>query len=102
MTDKLKLIIKDLKKYEPEKIILFGSGARGEMDEYSDIDLVVIKETKKSFVERLVEVVDFLSKDAPHADIFVYTPTEFEVMKEEENPFMEQVLKDGKVVYEKS
>jgi len=30
MIDKLKLIIKDLKKYEPEKIILFGSGARGE------------------------------------------------------------------------
>ena len=102
MTDKLKLIIKDLKKYEPEKIILFGSGARGEMDEYSDIDLVVIKETKKSFVERLVEVVEFLSKDAPRADIFVYTPEEFEVMQEQENPFIEQVLKDAKVVYEKS
>ena len=63
---------------------------------------MVIKETKKSFVERLVEVVEFLSKDAPRADIFVYTPEEFEVMQEQENPFIEQVLKDAKVVYEKS
>ena len=42
------LIIEDLKKYEPEKIILFGSFARGEIDEYSDIDLVIIKNEKKT------------------------------------------------------
>lgn len=98
---KLELIINDLKKYEPEKIILFGSAARGGTDEYSDIDLVVIKKSKKGFVERLVEVVDYLSKDAPHADIFVYTPEEFEMMKEDENPFIEEVLREGRIIYEK-
>ena len=46
-----------LDQYGPiEKIILFGSAARGDDDEYSDLDLILIKETSKRFVERLVEV----------------------------------------------
>ena len=42
--------------YKPEKIILFGSFAYGEPDEESDIDLLIIKKTRKPFFERLYEV----------------------------------------------
>lgn len=35
-------------------------------------------------------------------DLFVYTPEEFQVMVENENPFIEQALKDGVTVYEKT
>lgn len=90
-----------LKNYNPEKIILFGSTARNETDEYSDFDLVIIKKTDKQFLQRLVEVVDFLPLHSPAIDLLVYTPEEFERMKEDENPFIEQVIKDGKVIYEK-
>jgi len=87
-----------LRDYGPlEKILLFGSAARGEADEYSDIDLIVVKETEKSFVRRLV--------DAPllpiPADIFVYTPAEFEQMKENENPFLTDALDKAVVLYER-
>ncbi len=87
-----------LRDYGPvEKILLFGSEARGEADEYSDIDLIVVKETEKSFVRRLV--------DAPllpiPADIFVYTPAEFEQMKENENPFLTDALDKAVVLYER-
>ena len=43
--------------YRPEKIIIFGSMARGEADEYSDIDLIVVKETGQRFIQRQVEAI---------------------------------------------
>ncbi len=95
-------IVKDLMAYEPEKIILFGSAARGDTDEYSDIDLIVIKKSDKRFVERLVEVMGYLPQDLRGADVLVYTPQEFQAMQEEGSPFIEQALKDCIVLYEKS
>lgn len=86
-----------IEQYGPvEKIILFGSHARGEADEFSDLDLIIIKQTKKRFIERIIS--------APllpvHADIFVYTPEEFERMKENENPFIMSALENSRVLYE--
>ncbi|RJR33274.1 MAG: nucleotidyltransferase domain-containing protein [Deltaproteobacteria bacterium] len=49
----LEKLVNLLKPYEPERIILFGSRARGEGDEYSDYDVVVIKATDQPFLERL-------------------------------------------------
>lgn len=87
-------IIRD--DYGPvEQIILFGSAARGDMDEYSDVDLIVVKKTDKPFVQRLVEVPML----PVHADIFVYTPEEFERMKENENPFIISALEGAKIIY---
>ena len=93
-------LVKDLLPYSPEKIILFGSAARGDADEYSDLDVIVIKETDRRFVQRLVDAGALVSSPR-HVDIFVYTPDELEAMIEEENPFIESALRDGKVVYEK-
>jgi len=46
MASSLDYILNRLKKYKPEKIILFGSHARGSSDPYSDIDLVIIKKRR--------------------------------------------------------
>ncbi len=101
MLSQVEQIVQDLVPYDPEKIILFGSTARGDTDAYSDIDLIVIKGTDKRFVQRLVEAGSYLSLPA-RVDIFVYTPEEFESMIEEENPFIQGALKDGKTIYEKT
>ena len=93
-------IVESLLAYQPEKIILFGSMARGDADEYSDIDLIVVKKSDKRFVERLVEVTAYLPRDVVRADVLVYTPEEFQSMQEKGNPFIEQALKDGIVLYE--
>ena len=42
-------------QYQPEKIILFGSLATGEVHEWSDIDLAIIKETDLNYFDRLFE-----------------------------------------------
>ena len=86
--------------YEAEKVIPFGSAARGETDEFSDIDLIVIKETEKRFFQRLLEVTAFLPRDVA-IDVLVYTPGEVEAMVKAGNPFIQQALEDGQVLYEK-
>jgi predicted nucleotidyltransferase len=93
-------VVECLKRYKPEKIIVFGSYARGETDEYSDLDFVVIKKTNKRFLERLIEVAKLLDDDLGKVDVFVYTPREFREMMEQGNPFIEEVSKDGRIVYE--
>jgi len=59
------------------KIALFGSLFTGDIHEYSDVDLVVIKNSQKGFYERLKEVV-LLVMSRRGADILVYTPEEAE------------------------
>ena len=97
---KLKVIIEELKAYNPEKIILFGSSARGEEDEHSDIDLVIIKKTQDRFLQRLKKAALLIREPIP-VDLFVYTPEEFAQMLDEENSFAQIVIKEGKVIYEK-
>jgi uncharacterized protein len=99
--DKVARVIKCIKRYKPEKIIIFGSYVRGEIDEYSDLDFVVIKKTKKRFIRRLIDVARLIDNDLDKVDVFVYTPEEFSRMIERENPFIQNVLKEGKVLYEK-
>ncbi|MEM2902716.1 MAG: nucleotidyltransferase domain-containing protein [Candidatus Bathyarchaeia archaeon] len=98
--DRFERVVECLKRYKPEKIIVFGSYARAEVDEYSDLDFVVIKKTNKRFMERLIEVAKLIDNDLGKVDVFVYTPREFQEMVEGGNPFIEEVSKDGRIVYE--
>ena len=96
---KVQQAVEDLKQYQPQRIILFGSAARGDADEWSDLDFVVIKDTQRRFFERLKEAA--LLVNVPGAiDILVYTPKEWQRMQERESPFAERVLAEGRVVYE--
>lgn len=86
----------------PEKVILFGSAARGEETLTSDLDyLVVIKEEAgpESFIERNARVYKAV-KPRIAVDILVYTPEEFAEMKGR-SPFVKRALQEGIVVYEK-
>ena len=92
-------VVEELKPYHPMRVILFGSAARGEMDEFSDLDFVIIKQTDQPFLDRLKEAA--LLVHAPGAiDFFVYTPKELERMQAMESPFAERILEEGRVVYE--
>jgi predicted nucleotidyltransferase len=99
--EELSRIVKLLiEKYQPEKIILFGSLAEGRIHEWSDIDLLIIKDTFKRPIERILEVSK-LVRPRVGVDFFVYTPSEFALYLEEEVSFFRDILTQGKVLYEK-
>jgi len=98
LTNILETIISD---YQPEKIILFGSLAEGQVGEWSDLDLVIIKDTNDPFMKRSEEIA-LLCMAPVGVDYLVYTPNEFEQMVAEKNPFIvEEIVKKGKVLYER-
>ena len=73
---------------------MFGSVARGEADEWSDLDLIVIADTDRTFFERFRDF-DGLYEVCPRLDLLVYTSAEFERMVDEENPFLLRALEEG-------
>ncbi len=88
--------------YQPEKIILFGSLATGEVQEWSDIDLAIIKETDLNYFDRLFEFKKILRSKLA-TDVFIYNPKEFAERVEENHYFMiDEILGKGKVIYERS
>jgi len=100
MDPKIVRLLNQLEEYNPEKVILFGSQAKNSSDSYSDIDLIIIKNTRKLFLDRIKDVLGIIKPNFA-IDILVYTPGEFQKMVSEGNPFLEHVLKEGKVIYEK-
>ena len=97
MNAQVSLIINQLKRYKPQKIILFGSYAYGKPTKESDIDIALIKETSKSFHNRLKEVRMLLRTTVP-VDVFVFTPEEFE-QKKDSNPLIKEIATHGKVIH---
>ncbi len=91
-------IVSRLSAYEPLRVIMFGSFARNESDDFSDIDLVIIKETEEEFFSRIRKVLQILNLKVA-VDVLVYTPAEIQTMKEQGNALIETVLEEGIVVY---
>lgn len=93
-----------VKNYQPEKIILFGSAARGEYDENSDLDFFIVKKSKKSKLDRMREVyklVSNLNYQIPFEPI-VYTPEEVKERMRLGDFFIKTILKEGRILYETS
>lgn len=86
--------------YFPEKVILFGSMAEGDIHEWSDIDLLIVKETKRRPLERISEVCQLI-KPRVGIDLFIYTPDEFRTLLTERFSFLVEIAEKGKVLYEK-
>ena len=87
-----------IQKYQPEKIILFGSAAFGQMSPDSDLDFFIVKDDKKPAHERMTEVYRLIDKDIA-ADFLVYTPAELAKRVKMGDPFIKSVLSEGKVLY---
>lgn len=90
-------IIKTATEYGAEKIILFGSRAKGTETEYSDIDIcIIVKATDK---RRLAATISAeIDCDIP-VDILVYTPDEWNECIQDETSFATKILKEGTVLY---
>ncbi|HAX98282.1 MAG TPA: hypothetical protein DCY12_05200 [Candidatus Atribacteria bacterium] len=109
LNNRKKLLNRELKRYirlltkhgSPEKLILFGTLARGELHEWSDIDLVVVEETDLPFYQRLRKIRELIQPQVG-LDIVVYTPEEFDQLQANSTFFREEIMAKGKIIYEQS
>jgi len=83
----------------PQKIILFGSWARGERGPHSDIDILVIEESSQPRPQRYAQVRRLFWGMGLPMDILVYTPEEFERYQSVPGSFTHTVAQEGKVLY---
>ena len=96
------IVEKIVRAIQPEKIILFGSYARGDFSQDSDLDLFIIKDSESSsrIMRRQIEAL-LWGRRFP-MDIIVRKPEEVEWNFRARNPFyLYHIFRDGKVLYEK-
>lgn len=96
-----RVINRIIRRYRPKKIFIFGSFARGDVHQGSDLDLVIIKNTKEKFLRRMDAVLDLCDGEIA-VEPLIYTEAEFKKMLEEGNDFLETVVTEGKVVYHRT
>ena len=96
------IIDKIVKEVRPDKIILFGSYARGTATKDSDLDLFIIKDSKvdNREIRRKIDLLLFGRRFG--VDIIVRKPQEVEANLRDNNPFYAyHIFRDGRVVYDR-
>ncbi|HRT71753.1 MAG TPA: nucleotidyltransferase domain-containing protein [Syntrophales bacterium] len=80
------------RKYKVSEIIVFGSYARGDLNEGSDIDLLIVGDFKEKFHKRIASILGLT--DLP-IEALCYTEEEFREMITNNRGFISEVLKEG-------
>jgi predicted nucleotidyltransferase len=88
-----------VKRFDPEKIILFGSHARGDAGPDSDVDLLVVMPVAGSKRDKMVEIGVALHDIHLPKDIIVTTPEDFEWRKEIVGTIERPDVHESKVLY---
>jgi predicted nucleotidyltransferase len=96
------LVRRIVARIQPQKVIIFGSYAKGTATIKSDLDIFVIKEMDLPMANRADDLNPMLSHLLIPVDVHIYTPQEVEEYGKEQFSFINSVLKSGKTVFEKS
>lgn len=91
-----------VREYAPRKVILFGSHTAGTADRDSDVDLLIIKETRDRFLDRWMSAQAALEgthRSIP-VDTLVLTPDELDERLRRGDQFIQEILSTGKVLYD--
>ncbi|MBU0651045.1 nucleotidyltransferase domain-containing protein [bacterium] len=88
-------------KYNPDKVVLFGSYAKGNPSENSDLDLIIIKDSSEPRYKRANVIRKELRGMKIPIDLLVYTNDEIYKWKDNKSAFVTKALKSGKILYGK-
>jgi predicted nucleotidyltransferase len=86
-------------RFHPEKIILFGSHARGDAGPDSDVDLLVVMPVRGSKLEQRLKIRGALHDFAAPLDVIVTTPEEYAWRKDVVGTIEWPAAREGKVLY---
>ena len=87
---------------DPDRVILFGSRARGEGGEQSDYDLLIVAPSPAPRWRRTAAVYRLLAGVGVPKDIVWWTPQEIDEWRGVRSHFITTALREGRVLYEKS
>ena len=88
-------------KIQPDKIILFGSYAKGNYNDSSDIDLIIVKQSELPKPYRCLEIQKLFYRSLIPIDIKFYTPVEYNLDLNNKYSFLSSVIKESTVLYER-
>ena len=91
-----------VKRFHPEKIILFGSSARGQAGPDSDADLLVVMPVNGSKRQQAVQIDLALEGIPIPIDLVVVTPDEVEKYRDALGTIIREAVQEGKVLYEQA
>jgi len=86
---------------QPEKVILFGSQARGEARPNSDFDVLVIKQSDEPRYRRSAPLYAALADLPVEVEVMVYTPEEVEEWRGVPQAFVTTAVREGMTIYER-
>lgn len=86
-----------IERYNPDKIILFGSLAKGAITENSDIDICIVKDSQNKR-ELITDMYVNIEASYPF-DIVLYTPKEWEDNIKDKSSFAYKIFKEGRLLY---
>jgi hypothetical protein len=109
--DELRSIVDSIREiFSVRRILLFGSYARGDAHQHSDLNLCVIVTAaaeqpleewpSKSWLYRPAKLTHQVSSAEVAVDPYVFTEGEFAALRQREHPLVGQILEEGRVVYE--
>ena len=92
---------KIVEAFHPRRVILFGSRARGDYHEDSDVDIMVEMETDDIPLVRRQKVGRLFLNRWWSMDLLVYTPEEVEARKNSTYFIIPEILREGRVLYDR-
>ena len=90
-----------VEKFNPKRIVLFGSHARGEAKPDSDVDIFIEMETDARPPDRAVEVSSAFGLRPWSMDVVVYTPEEVARLRGIHGTLLSLIEAEGKLLYER-
>ncbi len=86
--------------FSPKLIIVFGSVARHEAGDHSDLDILVVMDTTLKGAKRAAAIHRQTTDFMMPLDILVLTPSEFDANKDNRYSFASEIVRTGVIAYE--
>ena len=88
------------REFDPERVVLFGSHARGTAGEHADVDLLVILAFEGSAFRKSLDILNRIDVRFP-LDLIARRPGDVERRYAQGDPLVREALDTGKVLYER-